>query len=103
MLKPESIKPVFLLCLLVTALFVLVPSLPVNAEENEATGRIIAIRGQATGLDASGTSRLLQLKGKIRVGELIKTGNRCRLQIMFADNTIVSLGPDSEFLVKDYT
>ncbi|MDY6853585.1 MAG: FecR domain-containing protein [Thermodesulfobacteriota bacterium] len=103
MLKTERIKHLFLLYLLVTALLLTLLSLPVNAEEKDATGRIVAIRGQATAHDVSGTSRSLQLKGKIRVGELIKTGNSCRLQIMFSDNTIVSLGPDSEFLVKDYT
>lgn len=90
-----------LLSLLLTMVLLLSTALPAVAE-SDAIGRIIAIRGQATAVDGAGTSRSLQLKSAIGIGERIKTGQRCRLQIMFADNTIVSLGPASEFQVKDY-
>lgn len=72
----------------------------VGAQET-AIGKVIAIRGQATAQNTDGL-RSLPLGGEIGRNDLIQTGCRCRLQIMFADNTIVSLGPDSEFIVKEY-
>ena len=97
-LKVQSFPAVFL-----AACFLLFLILPAAAEDSSAIGRIIALRGQATISAADGAvARPLALKSAIRIGESIKTGPRCRLQILFLDNTIVSLGPDSEFLVKDY-
>jgi hypothetical protein len=73
-----------------------------GTETSAAIGNIIAIRGQATAVAADGVSRPLALKAEIGIGDLVKTDRHCRLQIMFADSTIVSLGPASEFVVKDY-
>ena len=89
-----ELLPLLLLLLLFSETLVATPKAQI--------GQVIAIRGQAVAIDQMKVSRVLGLKTKINTGELIKTSKRSRLQIMFADNTIVSLGPVSEFMVKDY-
>ncbi len=82
------------LCILLSAL------LSRSFAAEQAIGKIIAIRGQATALGAD--TRALKMASEIYLGEVVRTAERCRLQMLFTDNTIVSLGPSSEFLVKDY-
>jgi len=86
--------------LAILLLFVFSNTLPASSKAE--IGQIIAIRGQAIAIDALKVSRTLSLKTKVNTGDLIKTSKRSRLQIMFTDNTIISLGPVSEFMVKDY-
>lgn len=74
----------------------------VAANGSGRIGKIIALRGQAQVTAPSGEKRPLAIGSEIALADVIKTGRRCRLQIMFADNTIVSLGPASEFMVEEY-
>lgn len=73
------------------------------AAQGGPIGKIIALRGQAVASSASGSRRQLAIGNEIAIAEVVTTGRRCRMQIMFADSTIVSLGPSSEFVVKDYS
>lgn len=65
-------------------------------------GEIVAKRGDAWA-DNSSQKRDLKIKSKIFKNDRIETGKRGRLQIMFLDETIASLGPESIMIVKDYT
>lgn len=90
------------LFLLFVILFCNLFSVSVAAEETQRIGKVIALRGQAVVTTEVNASRQVAIGSEISIADVINTGRRCRMQIMFADSTIVSLGPVSEFVVKEY-
>ena len=86
-----------LTCLILTA------AAPLFADEHEdPIGRVIAVRGKVTAIDSEGISRTLSLKSPIYQKDTLKTGKRGRIQVMFTDNTIISLGRKSEMIISEY-
>lgn len=76
-------------------------SLPA-AEADRGIGKVIALRGSAEIAAADGSIRSLALASALEIGEKITTGPRGRIQILFNDNTIISLGPRSELVIEEY-
>jgi hypothetical protein len=74
----------------------------VRAAAQEPAAMVVAIRGEAAAITPAGVSRKLAIKDPIFQKEIIKTGGRSRLQIMFNDNTIISLGSSSELKVVEH-
>ncbi|MBU1193604.1 MAG: FecR family protein [Proteobacteria bacterium] len=75
----------------------------VSAEkELQAVGFVIALRGEVQAIDSEGTARALHIKDQFFVEDTIKTGKQSRLQMMFKDNTIISLGSDSMLKIAEY-
>lgn len=70
--------------------------------EDKAVGAVVAIRGEVNAVDTENFSRKLSLKSEIFKSDTIITGKRGRIQIMFLDNTIVSLGRNSEMKISEY-
>ncbi len=64
-------------------------------------GEISAIHGDATIL-RDGKVSPVQMHSKIEEKDLIKTSKKSKLQIIFNDNTIISLGQNSSFKVQEY-
>ncbi|MBU1639926.1 MAG: FecR domain-containing protein [Proteobacteria bacterium] len=92
------------LILLMTA-FILVPLLvvPVCATvDQEPVARIAALRNQAMATNVSGEKRALQVRDALYEGDTIVTGTKARLQLLFTDNTIISLGRATTFVINDY-
>jgi hypothetical protein len=76
---------------------------PAPAQEvYEPAGYVVAIRGQATALDARGNTRTLSIKSEIYECDTLKTGPNGRIQVLFSDNTIVSLGRKSVMEIAEY-
>ncbi len=67
----------------------------------EAAGKAMAVRGGVTAV-SSGQSRLLKINSPVYVQDTIVTGNRGRIQLVFRDNTIITLGRDSELTIAAY-
>ncbi len=83
--------------------FTLTAAAPLFADEQqEPIGRVIAIRGKVTAINSEGISRTLSLKSPIFQKDTLKTGKRGRIQVMFTDNTIISLGRKSEMIISEY-
>jgi len=79
--------------------------LPVDsaaAGPDDSIGSVVAIRGKVTAADPEGTVRKLKLKAPVYLKDTLRTEKRSRLQVMFIDNTIVSLGPSSEMIIAEY-
>ena len=76
-------------------------SLNAHASGDKA-GTVVAIRGEATAQSPEAAPRTLSLETEIHREDTIRTGKRGRLQIMFLDNTIVSMGSESELKVAEY-
>jgi hypothetical protein len=87
---------------LFSAILVLLIFNPSVFAEDKPVGLVVALRGEVMALNAGGMRRRLAVKSKIFEEDTIKTGGRGRVQLMFDDNTIISLGPKTEMLIADY-
>lgn len=65
-------------------------------------GSVVAARGKVEATDDGGTTRALKVKSEIFAPDTIQTGKDGRVQLMFSDHTIVSLGVDSVLKVAEY-
>lgn len=94
----------FFLILIVTALSLLSAfNLCVHAaQQPEPVARIAALRGNAVATDTSAQQRPLTVRAALYEGDTIVTGPRGRLQILFSDNTIISIGRDTTLLINEY-
>ncbi len=90
-----------LLRLLSAILVLLVVNQPLLAEE-KPIGLVVALRGVVTAVNTSGAQRRLAVQGKIYPADTIKTGSRGRVQMMFDDNTLVSLGTNTDMQIAEY-
>ena len=70
--------------------------------EPEGVATVVAIRGTVTALDKTGASRNLSIKSQIFRDDVLKTGKNGQMQIMFTDNSIISLGRGSEMKIAEY-
>ncbi|MCK5544298.1 MAG: FecR domain-containing protein, partial [Desulfobulbaceae bacterium] len=74
----------------------------VKAVETESIGFVAAVRGKVYALDSSADFRQLNVRSPLFVEDTITTGKRGRIQIVFNDNTVYSLGRNSEMKIADY-
>lgn len=87
---------------LLTAILVLLFFNQSLLAEEKSIGLVVALRGEVTAVNASGAQRSLTVQGKIYLADTIKTGSRGRVQMMFDDNTLVSLGTNTNMQIADY-
>ena len=73
---------------------------PAYAAKQVAT--VVAVRGDAQAFDAKGKSRPLAVQTPIFEEDTIKTGERGRTQIMFTDNTQITLGNATTMKIAEY-
>ena len=97
MKKNASFTAIILLILL--CLFV--PFSSASAEP-QGVATVVALRGTVVAQNKSGAGRNLSIKSQIFQDDVLKTGKNGQLQIMFTDNTIISLGRDSEMKIAEY-
>lgn len=83
--------------LLLTVLFCFLPTLAWA----DAAGSALGVDPQA---DAAlkGATRTLVVGSDIFIGDTVNTGPAGQVQILFADNTKLVIGPDSSLLIEDY-
>ncbi|MEO6013144.1 MAG: FecR family protein [Devosia sp.] len=69
---------------------------------------LAAPAGNAVGVDpmadagANGQSRTLVVGADVFIGDLVETGSKGQVQILFADNTELVVGPNSALTIEDY-
>ncbi len=78
------------------------PAISHAAASQESAAIVVAVRGDVQAINANGESRKLSVKSEVYEEDTIKSGKRGRLQILFTDNTIYSLGRNSELFIKEY-
>ena len=67
----------------------------------EASGQAVAVIRDTSASGPAG-DRALEAKGSVYSGDLIKTNRRGTAQILFADNTRMVVGPNSQVAVDDF-
>lgn len=75
-------------------------TLPTVAQE-KVIGYVKTAEGEAMVKDASNTV-LAQPGTPVHPGDVLKTGQKGSMGITFRDNTIMSIGPDTEITIDDY-
>lgn len=96
MKNPALLKLIRLLLLLCVA----APLAAFAAPAPVAT--VVAVRGTVTAQSAASAERPLAIKSPVYQSDILKTGSNGRLQIMFTDNSIISLGGGSEMKIAEY-
>ena len=99
----KIIKPITL-CLFICTLtvFLCSPQTVLAQTSQDQAASVIAVRGGVKISSADNALRTLKVKDPIFKDDTIDTGKRGRIQIMFTDNTIISLGRKSVMKVSDY-
>lgn len=72
-----------------------------GAAEPNAAGMVVAVRGEVTVVRADGTSAPLALKDSVWQGDQVRTGDRGRVQISFADDTVLNLGRNTRIEISE--
>jgi hypothetical protein len=75
---------------------------PSHASQPESAAIVIAVRGEASAVDDSGNRRILTTKSPLFENDQLLTGKEGRIQIMFTDNTIISLGRQASLKISEY-
>lgn len=89
-------KQLFILCFIMT---VLLPCLAMGEESPIGTTK--TIKGDVSVI-RNGKQTPITIGGRIFQNDTISTGTASSVGIIFEDNTILSLGPDSEILIDKY-
>jgi hypothetical protein len=91
-------KEFFRQCLL--ALCLSLASLPACAEDNR--GRVMLIRGAVTAMDDTGVPRILRADSRVRLGEVVQTGQNGMVQIVFPDRSMLHIKPDTQLKIEKF-
>lgn len=67
-----------------------------------AVGRVAVIQGEAWRRAANGADRRLEPGESVAEGDVLATGVSSRLQVLFVDGTLLTLGPESRFECARY-
>ncbi|MCJ7604026.1 MAG: FecR domain-containing protein, partial [Desulfobulbaceae bacterium] len=97
-LHAQYLRSFFALLLLT----LLLPLLVQAGESEEAAATVVAVRGNVQAVNGIGETRKLAVKSLIHNEDTIKTAKGGRIQIIFSDNTIYSLGQSSEMKIAEY-
>jgi len=87
---------------LFAAIFILLIFNQLLHAEEKPIGSVVALRGMVTAVNAAGRPRRLAIQSEIYLSDTIKTGRRGRVQMMFDDNTLISLGTNTDMQIAGY-
>ena len=73
----------------------------VQAVAPEPAGMVVAVRGEVTVTRADGKAAPLALKDAVFQSDTLKTGDRGRVQVCFTDETILSLGRNTQIQITE--
>lgn len=68
---------------------------------SDTIGKVVALRGKAQAIQSDLKSRPLALKSPVFLQDTIKT-TQGRIQLMFKDNTLITLGRNTEMVINEY-
>jgi len=74
-----------------------------GGQESNAAGYISALQGEVYAVNADGVARSLKIKDSVATEDYIVTEKKGRVQIIFQDNTVVTLGEKSRLKLNNYS
>lgn len=69
--------------------------------QDEFIGKVVAVRGTVIAVEENGQKRSLRLNAQVFVRDIIETGTG-RIQLMFKDNTLITLGRNTKMALAAY-
>jgi hypothetical protein len=69
---------------------------------SDAIGEVISLNGTVSAEGADGAVRKLGLDQPVTPGDVVVTGSRSNVEILFKDRSVLSQGPDSRTALDDY-
>ncbi|MFA5904101.1 MAG: FecR domain-containing protein [Desulfobacula sp.] len=72
------------------------------ADPNDSIGKVVAIRGKISALNANFVKRELSINAPVFLNDTIKT-EQGRIQLMFNDSTLITLGSNTEMKLTKYS
>ncbi|MCP3940866.1 MAG: FecR domain-containing protein [Desulfobacteraceae bacterium] len=90
-----------LVMLFITALILAVSPTIVFCLPDNPIGKVVALRGKVIAVQSNSNFRTLELKSPVFLQDTIKT-TQGRTQLMFDDNTLITLGRNTEMIIKEY-
>jgi hypothetical protein len=94
-------RKTFTSCMAV-GLLVLLMLGPAVALALDDSGRIMYLRGDVNATDPSGAVRALQRDDRVYSGDMVESGPRGLAQIVFPDNSMLSIKPNSKVHLEKY-
>jgi hypothetical protein len=74
-----------------------------SAFADDNRGRVMYIRGSVTAIDGTtGVPRILRADSRVRLGEVIETGPKSVVQIVFPDRSMLHVKSDSKIKVEEF-
>jgi hypothetical protein len=74
-----------------------------SAFADDNRGRVMYIRGSVTAIDGTtGVPRILRADSRVRLGEVIETGPKSVVQIVFPDRSMLHVKSDSKIKVAEF-
>jgi hypothetical protein len=74
-----------------------------SAFADDNRGRVMYIRGSVTAIDGTtGVPRILRADSRVRLGEVVETGPKSVVQIVFPDRSMLHVKSDSKIKVEEY-
>ena len=74
-----------------------------SAFADDNRGRVMYIRGSVTAIDGTtGVPRILRADSRVRLGEMIETGPKSVVQIVFPDRSMLHVKSDSKIKVAEF-
>ena len=95
-------KRIHTLPALFTLLVLFLTTLAQATELKEPVGTVVAVRGLVSAVNETGSSRPLSLNDPLFRQDTVHTDKNGRAQLLFTDNTIISLGRQSELKIAEY-
>ena len=86
----------------VLLLVLLAALLPVAALAAEDSGRIVFLRGSVSATDSDGNARQLSRDDRVSAGDTLESGPKGVTQIVFPDNSLLYIKPNSEVEIEQY-
>lgn len=84
---------------LLTCLCIL--SFGAQADDSEIAGYVKTIRGSAS-IESSGRSSAISEGSAVRLGDRLRTGADASIGLTLKDNTMLSIGPNSELSIDEF-
>ena len=94
--------PTTLLLFFLSVTVTFIPATGSASSDTDPIGTVVAVRGVAKATSADGKKRQLSIKAPIYKADAIETGARGRIQLLFTDNTIMSLGNNTQMKIAEY-
>ncbi|MGB5442689.1 MAG: FecR domain-containing protein [Gammaproteobacteria bacterium] len=83
-------------------LVLLMAFIPVAALAAEDSGRVVFLRGSVSATDNDGNARQLSRDDRVSAGDTLASGPKGVAQIVFPDNSLLYIKPDSEVQIAKY-